>query len=301
MNQQLGGLCLLLAIALAGVVVTGVLLGTGVLNKAETQDKASSLVAEEHEVVFQFELPEGALHLGGDTWHKVINNTVAIYTIEKAESDGLVVQSSNALSECCDVAPYWPVGNYDLTFLPRPNAVFDTELREAIRQWSVVDPDLFSGVVIERPASQVTGLTIDGSNEIGFGRVLSSYASNILAVTVVFYDQQTGALVEFDQCYNTGQYPFGNARTQSNVYDTRTTGLHELGHLSTLDLFNAACAKSLMYYQIAKNEIRELDAVTAECAGGQPLTGSTLAAAANAPSPIIMMYRGLALVLLAFY
>lgn len=295
-----GALCLLLAIALSGVVVTSILLATGVIKEAATKEKASAILAPDAEPVFHFELPEGAQHMGGHVWKKHMgNNTVGIFNI-KLDSESTSV-TSNAASECCDVAPYFPVGNYDLTFLPRPTTVFDTELREAIRQWSVVDPSLFSGVINERPANQATGLTVDGANEIGFGRVLSTYSSDILAVTAAFYNSQTGELVEFDQCFNTGQYPFGNARTQSNVYDIRTTALHELGHLSTLDLYNAACANILMYWQIAKNEIRELDPTTAACAGGNALPGSSLSADADTPSPTMMMYHTTALLMLAYY
>jgi len=87
--------------------------------------------------------------------------------------------------------------------------------------------------------------TADGSNTVEFGAYPQT---GVIAVTSVWYNRKTKAIVEFDMLYNT-YYAWGNADTTSaQVMDLQNIATHELGHAAGLsDIYSGTYSYVTMY------------------------------------------------------
>lgn len=282
-------------VTIAFVVALGTTSVVHVTRQAEgegTTENALRVVTNDTIPLLQFELPQHAVNIGPDLFAVNYSSRLeAVYHVETTVfNESLVAESMGLSTDCCERTTHIPRTNYKITVLPRPDALFDRELRRGVDDWNSVLPGRFSTNFIERSNSQMTGFQVDGANEIGFGRILSSYSSNILAITVVYYDRATKELVEWDQCYNTGRFDYGDVSSnRDGVYDIKTVVLHEMGHVNgARDLYNDECSSSLMYYKIGRNEEKKIDSVSVGCVNGNIVENDPFTGQASVEKPRLL-------------
>ncbi|MFH1125656.1 MAG: matrixin family metalloprotease [Candidatus Altiarchaeota archaeon] len=87
----------------------------------------------------------------------------------------------------------------------------------------------------------------DYQNSIVFGPYSGS--SSVIAVTSVWYNRKTKAIIEFDILFNTaGAWTWGDGAADSSLMDLQNIATHELGHSVGLsDLYTLACSTVTMY------------------------------------------------------
>jgi len=86
--------------------------------------------------------------------------------------------------------------------------------------------------------------TQDYKNAIVFGNYPTA---GVIAVTTVWYNPATKAIVEFDIMFDT-DWAWGDATVNPSVMDLQNIATHELGHGVGLgDVYETACSKVTMY------------------------------------------------------
>jgi len=84
----------------------------------------------------------------------------------------------------------------------------------------------------------------DYKNAITFGNYPQE---GVIAVTTVWYNPATKAIVEFDTMFDT-DWVWGDATVSSTVMDLQNIATHELGHGVGLgDVYDSACSEVTMY------------------------------------------------------
>ncbi|MFH0751979.1 MAG: matrixin family metalloprotease [archaeon] len=84
----------------------------------------------------------------------------------------------------------------------------------------------------------------DYQNSVEFGEY---GASNVIAVTSVWYTRVGKQIVEFDMLFNTA-FAWGDATVDSSLMDFQNIATHELGHAVGLsDLYTDSCSAVTMY------------------------------------------------------
>jgi hypothetical protein len=84
----------------------------------------------------------------------------------------------------------------------------------------------------------------DGKNAVSFGDYPTP---GVIAVTSVWYNPATKAIVEFDIMFDT-DWVWGDAEATPDVMDLRNIATHELGHAVGLgDVYEAECSEATMY------------------------------------------------------
>ncbi len=95
----------------------------------------------------------------------------------------------------------------------------------------------------------------DGKKEIMFGNAGNP---NIIAVTVVWIDQSTLTIVEWDILFNEFSFFFGDSTVVNNRIDLQSIAVHEFGHaLGLIDIIFSHCSQVTMYFSASLNEIHK--------------------------------------------
>ncbi len=93
-------------------------------------------------------------------------------------------------------------------------------------------------------------------NAISFGNYPTT---GVIAVTIVWYNQATKAIVEFDILFDT-DFTWGDADINPSLMDLQNIATHELGHGVGLgDLYNTACVEETMYGYSIEGETKKRD------------------------------------------
>ena len=148
---------------------------------------------------------------------------------------------------------------------------------QAANKWQKTTSfDLFGAITLA-PSS---GINFNSRNQIGFGAITIPGAQTAVAVTAIFFIcsrrdpppngpcVESSGIVETDMILNSAVHPFGNARTQSSVFDVLTTFLHELGHVFGLgDLLPPRnCEQSTMWGFISRGQVKDtIDSDSKKC------------------------------------
>ncbi len=111
----------------------------------------------------------------------------------------------------------------------------------------------------------------DGKNVIVFGNNYSD--PNVIAVTSVWYNTRTGAILEFDISFET-DYQWGDAEVNPQLMDLQNIATHELGHAFGMgDVYKDACSPVTMYGYADYGETQKRTLEEADVKGFQLLYG----------------------------
>ena len=107
-------------------------------------------------------------------------------------------------------------------------------------------------------------------NEIAFGNYPTT---GVIAVTTVWYNPATKAIVEFDMMFDT-DYTWGNAIVDSTKMDLQNIATHELGHgVGLADIYSSTCSAVTMYGYSDYGEIQKRTLDTPDINGLRKLYG----------------------------
>ena len=109
-------------------------------------------------------------------------------------------------------------------------------------------------------------------NAIDFGNYPTA---GVIAVTTVWYNPFTKAIVEFDVRFDT-DWTWGDATNPAtpNAMDLQNIATHELGHGVGLgDVYNSACSAVTMYGYSTNGEIQKRTLAAPDITGLQTLYG----------------------------
>jgi len=110
----------------------------------------------------------------------------------------------------------------------------------------------------------------DYKNAISFGNYPTK---NVIAVTTVWYNPMTKAIVEFDIMFDT-DWVWGDASTDPTKMDLQNIATHELGHGVGLgDVYDSVCSGVTMYGYSWKGDIGKRTLETPDITGLQTLYG----------------------------
>lgn len=129
------------------------------------------------------------------------------------------------------------------------------------------DKELMNGYTVDRLATY--GVR-DYKNAIVFG----NYPTNgVIAVTTVWYNPVTKAIVEFDVEFDT-DYIWGDANVNKNVMDLQNIATHELGHgVGLADVYDSVCLTVTMFGYSDYGDIIKRTLEAADIKGLQTLYG----------------------------
>ena len=121
--------------------------------------------------------------------------------------------------------------------------------------------------------------TIDGTavygvqnyeNAIDFGNYPTE---GVIAVTTVWYNPATKAIVEFDMRFDT-DYDWGDATQNPAVMDLQNIATHELGHgVGLSDIYTSACSVVTMYGYSNEGDIEKRTLEQPDIQGLQKMYG----------------------------
>jgi len=110
----------------------------------------------------------------------------------------------------------------------------------------------------------------DYENAITFGNYPTA---GVIAVTTVWYNPATKAIVEFDVMFDT-DWTWGDATASSTVMDLQNIATHELGHgVGLADVYDTVCSTVTMYGYSDYGEIQKKTLETPDITGLQTLYG----------------------------
>ena len=110
----------------------------------------------------------------------------------------------------------------------------------------------------------------DYENAITFGNYPTA---GVIAVTTVWYNPATKAIVEFDVMFDT-DWTWGDATASSKVMDLQNIATHELGHgVGLADVYDTVCSTVTMYGYSDYGEIQKKTLETPDITGLQTLYG----------------------------
>jgi len=110
----------------------------------------------------------------------------------------------------------------------------------------------------------------DYKNAITFGNYPQE---GVIAVTTVWYNPATKAIVEFDTMFDT-DWVWGDATVSSTVMDLQNIATHELGHGVGLgDVYDSACSEVTMYGYSDYGETKKRTLEVPDITGLQTLYG----------------------------
>ena len=143
----------------------------------------------------------------------------------------------------------------------------------AVSHWGGVTPNLFevSSVLSTLTYEQLawTSDKLDGRNTLVWG----DYPTDrVIAVTIVWYDRATKAIVEFDMVFDTS-YAW-SVSGEPGKMDLQNIATHELGHGAGLsDLYQDAAYRETMYGYSDLGETSKRDLYTGDIQGITKLYG----------------------------
>jgi len=136
------------------------------------------------------------------------------------------------------------------------------------------------GLSSDAPSSFVGDEKYDGSNQIGWVDISSRYPRAI-AVTMTWYNTQTGLIAEVDLAFNAalswaqadiGAVDPDTVTGVSGYYDVQNIATHEAGHWLLLgDLYNKPTATQTMYGYGSKGELQKRSLESGDIAGVQTI------------------------------
>jgi len=110
----------------------------------------------------------------------------------------------------------------------------------------------------------------DYKNAIVFGNYPTA---GVIAVTTIWYNPATKAIVEFDMMFDT-DYTWGNAIVDSTKMDLQNIATHELGHgVGLADIYSSTCSAVTMYGYSDYGEIQKRTLDTPDINGLRKLYG----------------------------
>jgi hypothetical protein len=126
--------------------------------------------------------------------------------------------------------------------------------------WGGVQVDLFSDAITTTNKGYGdlawTSDKLDGKNTIVWGDYPES---NVIALTIVWYNTKTKAIIEFDMVLDI-DYHWGDGSTDPSVMDLQNIATHELGHAVGLDdLYQDPAYRETMYGYSAPGETVKRD------------------------------------------
>jgi predicted Zn-dependent protease len=111
----------------------------------------------------------------------------------------------------------------------------------------------------------------DYKNVIGFGNYPEA---GVIAVTTVWYNPATKAIVEFDMMLDT-DWVWGDATVDPSVMDLQNIATHEFGHAIGLgDVYNSYCSEVTMYGYSDYGEVKKRTLEQPDITGLQALYGA---------------------------
>jgi hypothetical protein len=114
-------------------------------------------------------------------------------------------------------------------------------------EWHGVAPDLFAPIETTTKGYDDVALTsdkLDGENSLVWGNYPTA---NVIAITILWYNRRTKAIVEVDIVFDT-DYTWGDAATNPNVVDLQNIATHEIGHCSGMgDIYQSTAYEETMY------------------------------------------------------
>ncbi len=110
----------------------------------------------------------------------------------------------------------------------------------------------------------------DYKNAITFGNYPTT---GVIAVTTIWYNPATKAIVEFDVMFDT-DWTWGDATVNPAIMDLQNIATHELGHgVGLADIYDAACSAVTMYGYSNYGETQKRTLATPDIIGLQTLYG----------------------------
>lgn len=105
-------------------------------------------------------------------------------------------------------------------------------------------------------------------NALAFGNYPSS---GVIAVTSIWWNPTTKAIVEFDILFDT-DFAWGNADVDSSKMDLQNIAVHEIGHGVGLgDIYDSVCGEVTMYGYSTEGETKKRSLETPDITGLQKL------------------------------
>ena len=112
--------------------------------------------------------------------------------------------------------------------------------------------------------------TQDYKNALSFGNYPTA---GVIAVTTVWYNPATKAIVEFDVMFDT-DWAWGDATADATKMDLQNIATHELGHgIGLADVYELACSEVTMYGYSWYGDIGKRDLAQPDITGLQKLYG----------------------------
>jgi hypothetical protein len=128
--------------------------------------------------------------------------------------------------------------------------------------------ELMDGYTID---DTVTYGVQDYKNTISFGNYSTE---GVIAVTTVWYNPATRAIVEFDIMFDT-DWTWGNATVDNKTMDLQNIATHELGHaIGLADVYDSACSEVTMYGYSDYGETKKRTLEIPDITGLQTLYGA---------------------------
>ena len=187
---------------------------------------------------------------------------------------------------------HWPDSQIPISYVvdlagSGDNGLFLDGLKASFQAWeddaqSYVDFE-YGGSFLGVPSSFIGGGSVNGSNEVGWTSLSSSYPGAI-AVTATWYYPDTGVIVEVDAAMNR-DLPWSQAIVSGdpdeatgdpNAYDVQNIMTHEAGHWLLLeDLYTKKAREQTMYGYGVMGELKKRSLESGDVAGiGQIYPGA---------------------------
>ena len=110
----------------------------------------------------------------------------------------------------------------------------------------------------------------DYKNSVSYGNYPTS---NVIAVTVTWYNQRTKTAVESDILFDT-DFTWGNVDQTPSVMDLQNIATHEIGHtLGLSDLYSGSCSPVTMYGYSSEGDVAKRTLESPDITGLQKLYG----------------------------
>lgn len=140
--------------------------------------------------------------------------------------------------------------------------------------WYGVAPDLFAPIgITDKGYDDLawTSAKLDKENSLVWGDYPTA---GVIAVTIVWYNVRTKAIVEVDIVFDT-DYAWGNASANPSVIDLQNIATHEIGHCAGMgDVYLSAAYRETMYGYSTYGEVIKRDLYIGDKKGITKLYGT---------------------------
>jgi hypothetical protein len=155
-----------------------------------------------------------------------------------------------------------------VTYTVAPDNSLITAIQKADLEWD----SHTNGALFNTP---VTGTGIwgvrDYKNSVSYGNYQTS---NVIAVTVTWYNQRTKTAVESDILFDT-DFAWGDAILDPSLMDLQNIATHEIGHtLGLSDLYTSSCNSVTMYGYSSEGDVAKRTLAIPDITGLTKLYGA---------------------------